>query len=92
MTTRKSSQADLRRAANDNWPLVLTRHEAAEMCAISETTFGSWVRKKILPGPIPGARRWSRNAIERSLASVADDQLSPLDTWLAKHARQTERA
>ena len=95
----KSGQAELRHAANDNWPLVLTRCEVAEMCAISGPTFDSWVRKGILPGPIQGTRRWSRKAIEQRLAgdvageraSVANDQPSPLDEWMAKRARETER-
>lgn len=70
--------------ANDNWPPVLTRCEAAKMCAISVQTFDSWGRKGILPGPIPGTRRWSRDAIERHLASgapSANDQPSPFEEW-----------
>jgi predicted DNA-binding transcriptional regulator AlpA len=58
----------MRTAANDNRPLVLTRPEAAEMCSLGVSTFDTWVRKKILPGPIEGTRRWSRRAIERALA------------------------
>lgn len=72
--------------ANDNWPLVLTRREAAKMCAISMQTFNSWVRKGILPGPIHATRRWSRSAIERYLegriaASSATNQPSPFEQW-----------
>ena len=79
------------RQANDNWPFVLTRPEAAEMCRISPQTFDSWVRKGILPGPIPGTRRWSRVAIERGLAGrvvapVANDQLSPFEQWKCGNA------
>jgi hypothetical protein len=51
-----------------NWPLVLTRLEAAVMCRISPETFDDWVRKGILPKPIRRTRRWSRVAIERALA------------------------
>ena len=77
--------------ANDNWPPVLTRCEAAEMCRISVQTFDSWVRKGILPGPIPGTRRWSRSAIERRLAggvvaSSAIDQRSPFEQWKCGNA------
>jgi hypothetical protein len=43
-------------AANDNWPLVLTRQQGADMCRISASTFDVWVRKEILPGPIRGTR------------------------------------
>jgi hypothetical protein len=72
--------------ANDNWPPVLTRCEAAEMCRISVQTFDSWVRKGILLGPIPGTRRWSRSAIEQSLRggvveSFANERFSPFEQW-----------
>jgi predicted DNA-binding transcriptional regulator AlpA len=72
--------------ANDNWPLVMTRREATKMCRISVQTFDAWVRKGILPGPIPGTRRWSRSAIEQHLggvisASPANDQFSPFEQW-----------
>jgi hypothetical protein len=74
------------RPADDNWPLVLTRPEAAKMCRISVQTFDAWVRKEILPGPIPGTRRWSRIAIEHALAgdivtSIVDGRLSPFEQW-----------
>lgn len=73
------------KAANDNWPLVLTRPQAADMCRISVSTFDVWVRKGTLPGPIPGTRRWSRVAIERALSggtASADPSQSPFEQWL----------
>lgn len=77
--------------ANDNWPPVLTRPEAAKMCRISLQTFDSWVRKGILPGPIAGTRRWSRGAIERRLegqaaAGSATELLSPFEQWKRGYA------
>ena len=77
--------------ANDNRPLVLTRREAAQMCRISLQTFDSWVRKGILPGPIWGTRRWSRDAIERRLAGgvvdlLANNQPSPFEQWKCGNA------
>jgi predicted DNA-binding transcriptional regulator AlpA len=71
-------------AANDNWPLVLTRAEVAEMCRISVSTFDVWVRKGTLPRPIPGTRRWSRVAIERALSggvAKAVTSQSPFEEW-----------
>jgi predicted DNA-binding transcriptional regulator AlpA len=71
-------------AANDNWPLVLTRQQCADMCRISTSTFDAWVRKKILPGPIRGTRRWSRIAIEHALAgeaATAEPLRSPFEQW-----------
>jgi len=77
--------------ARYNWPLVLTRFEAAEMCRISVGTFDDWVRKGILPRPIPGTRRWSRTAIERALsgevvAAPAEAQSSPFEEWKRRRA------
>jgi len=79
------------RPADDNWPLALTRPEAAKMCRISVPTFDAWVRKEILPGPIPGTRRWSRIAIEHALAgdivtSTGDVHLSPFEQWKRRNA------
>jgi hypothetical protein len=78
-------------AANDNWPIVLTRSEAATMCSISLSTFDMWVSKGILPGPISGTRRWSRVAICRALANglierpIVTDH-SPFDEWKRANA------
>jgi hypothetical protein len=53
------------------------------MCRISLATFSAWVRKGILPGPLPGTRRWSRLAIERALAqgSAPAPELAPLSAF-----------
>ena len=94
-TAYKITRADLHSATaaqtDRHRPLVLTRHEAARMCSISVQTFDCWVRKGILPGPIPGTRRWSRCAIERLLAGgVAEtsstDQISPFEQWKRANA------
>jgi len=66
--------------------LVLTRSEVAKICSISVQTVGVWVRKSILPRPIAGTRRWSREAVKRRLAGDAgapftNDPLSPFDEW-----------
>ena len=79
------------RPTDRNWPLVLTRPEATKMCGISVQTFDAWVRKEILPGPIPGTRRWSRIAIEHALAgdmitSTVDVRLSPFEQWKRRNA------
>jgi hypothetical protein len=74
------------------WPPVLTRHDGAKMCGISVSTFDTWVRKGILPGPIAGTRRWSRRAMERRLAGEiaarsTTDEPSPFEQWKRNHAR-----
>jgi hypothetical protein len=71
--------------------LSLSRHEAARLCGVSVHTFDTWVRKKILPGPIPGTRRWSRVSVERALAheravgSIGPDR-SPFEEWKRRNA------
>jgi len=81
------------KAANDNLPLALRRSEAAQLCAISVSTFDSWVKRGTLPGPLPGTRRWSRAAIERAVnegiigAPVTASALSPFEEWKRANAR-----
>jgi hypothetical protein len=67
----RPAPAPRRQDCQRNWPLVLTRPQAAEMCRISIQTFDVWVRKGILPHAIPGTRRWSRVSIEQALAGGA---------------------
>jgi hypothetical protein len=78
-------------AANDNWPLVLTRQQAADMCNICVSTLDRWVAQQILPGPISGTRRWSRDAIVRAVSGdgasiTSHDDASPFDEWKRTHA------
>jgi hypothetical protein len=78
------------KAANENWPLVLTRPQAADMCRISVHTFDAWVRKGILPNSITGTRRWSRVSIEHALATgaITDEASvsSPFEQWRCANA------
>lgn len=90
-TSGQQGRGHKKRPSTFDWPLVLTRCEAAAMCRISVQTFDEWVRKEILPGPIPGTRRWSRLAIERALAgetatSPAQVPLSPFEEWKHRNA------
>jgi predicted DNA-binding transcriptional regulator AlpA len=66
-------------------PLSLSREQAAKLCGISVRTFDEWVRKNILPKPIPGTRRWSRLSIEYALGQDAvanvSGQPSPFEAW-----------
>jgi hypothetical protein len=46
----------------------LNRHQAAAYCGCdSLSTFADWVRRGIVPGPIPGTHRWDRRAIDAAL-------------------------
>jgi predicted DNA-binding transcriptional regulator AlpA len=74
----------------EQMPLSLRREQAARLCGISVHTFDDWVRKNILPKPIPGTRRWSRLSIEHALGQVAvanvSGQPSPFEAWQHRSA------
>jgi predicted DNA-binding transcriptional regulator AlpA len=69
--------------------LTWDRKQAAVRCGISIPTFDAWVKKGILPRPIPGTRRWSRVAVERALgidANAITSLDSPFEEWKRAHA------
>lgn len=46
----------------------MTRQEAADYCGCETiAAFDAWVRKGIVPGPIPGTHRWDRRALDAAL-------------------------
>jgi predicted DNA-binding transcriptional regulator AlpA len=74
----------------EQMPLSLSREQAAKLCGISVHTFDEWVRKNILPKPMPGTRRWSRLSIEHALGQGAVPELSgehsPFEVWKHRNA------
>jgi len=71
-----------RRADNDNYPPVLKRREAADMCGLTPAGFDVWVRKGIVPSSIRGTRRWSRDAILRAINGDGPrTALDPFEQW-----------
>jgi hypothetical protein len=73
-------------------PRGLTREKAAEYCGCETVTaFDRWVRKGIVPGPIPGTRRWDRKAIDVALDKISgltakaekSDAATAYDEWRA---------
>lgn len=71
-------------------PRGLTREQAAEYCGCeSLNAFDAWVRKRIVPGPIPGTHRWDRKAIDRALdrrSGLLEAADISLQQWLAEDA------
>lgn len=45
----------------------LTKDSAAAYLELEPSGFDKWVRDGILPGPIPGTRRWDKKAIDAAL-------------------------
>lgn len=64
-------------------PRCFTREEAATYCRLEPTSFDGWIERGLIPGPIPGTRRWDRKAID-----LAIDKLSNLPTDTASTADQ----
>jgi hypothetical protein len=48
-------------------PRCFTREQAAEYLGITTSAFADWVRRGIIPGPIPNTHRWDRRAIDAAL-------------------------
>jgi hypothetical protein len=71
-------------------PRGMTKKNAAAYCGCgSLAAFDDWVRRGILPGPIPGTHRWDRKAIDikLDLASGLQSSTAPataLEEWRAK--------
>lgn len=76
------------RAANDNFPPVMTRPQAAAMCGLTPSGFDVWVRKGIVPTAIVGTRRWSRDAILTAISSgstAVDVEMDAFEREKAAH-------
>jgi hypothetical protein len=74
-------------------PRLLSREAAAAYCGCdSLSTFDDWVRRGIIPRPLPGTHRWDRRAIDTALdkaGGLVNDSKneSEYGAW-KKHARQ----
>ena len=72
-------------------PRGLSKEQAIQYVgAGSVSSFDDWVRRGIVPGPIPGTHRWDRRAIDRALDArsglTPDAGETPLQTWLRENA------
>lgn len=52
-------------------PRGLEREDAAEYCGIEPATFDEWRQRGLMPGPMPGTKRWDLEALR-----LAFDKLS----------------
>ena len=71
-------------------PRGLTREDAAAYCGLTPEGFDDWVKRAIVPGPIPGTQRWDRKAIDLALdraSGIATLKDTAFDDWQARHAR-----
>lgn len=71
-------------------PRGLSKEDAAAYAGCeSLSAFSDWVRRGILPGPIPGTHRWDRKAIDLALdlasglPTTIAPEISAFDQWKA---------
>lgn len=50
----------------------LTRDEAAEYCGLGLDAFDDWRRRDLVPGPMPGTKRWDRKALDLALDKLSN--------------------
>ncbi len=78
-------------------PRGMTKEQAAAYAGCeSLSAFSDWIRRGILPGPIPGTHRWDRKAIDLALDRASGLQTTiapsdPLGEWRQKRARDAQR-
>ena len=72
----------------------LTAQQAAEYCGCETVdAFMGWVKRRIVPGPIPGTHRWDRKAIDLALDQISGltkDAGSSFDEWARQNARSAK--
>jgi excisionase family DNA binding protein len=73
---------------------TLSRTELARLLGVSPETVSRWAKARIIPGPLPGTRRYAREAVIDRLRYGAGPShavaLSPFDAWMASRGqRQT---
>ena len=71
-------------------PRGMSREQAAAYAGCETlSAFNDWIRRGIMPGPIPGTHKWDRKAIDAALDQLSGlqpkiaAQLSPYDAWKA---------
>jgi hypothetical protein len=80
-------------------PRGLSKEDAAAYTGCDTlSAFNDWIRRGIVPGPIPGTHKWDRKAIDAALDRLSglqptiESELSPYDRWKAsQNANAAER-
>lgn len=72
-------------------PRGLSKEDAAAYAGCeSMSSFNDWIRRGIMPGPIPGTHKWDRKAIDAALDRLSGlevkiaQEMSPFDKWEAE--------
>ena len=64
-------------------PLCLTLDEVAQACQIKRSSVPVWVRKGVIPKPIPGTKKWCAEHLREHLLKRSRDGGGALidDDW-----------
>ena len=84
-----SSVRDFQRQAGLTRPRILTKRQAAEYCGLSLSGYQAWVDQGLVPGPLPGTKRYDRLAMDRAIDELSGigrsgGPDSEYDNWKAK--------
>lgn len=78
----------------DLQPRLMTREQAAAYCGYSPEHFSRQVAAGRLPKPLPGMKRWDRQAIDHALdtlSGISSARASPEDEYAAWEAEWREK-
>jgi hypothetical protein len=70
---------------------LLRKAEAAERCSLTPSGYDLWRRKGLVPGPVPGTRRYDAKALDLALdkaMGLTSDEPSKFAEWKRKRADQ----
>ncbi|MEP9354841.1 hypothetical protein ABLE93_14730 [Xanthobacter sp. KR7-65] len=74
-------------------PRCLTLQQAADYCALTPGGFAAWQKQGLVPGPIPGTKRWDRKALDAALDKasglqqpVVVNEDDPWEVWRREKA------
>lgn len=70
---------------------LLTKQEAAKRCALTPSGYDQWKRKGLVPGPVPGTRRYDAKALDLALdkaMGLTSDEPSKFAEWKRNRANQ----
>lgn len=73
-------------------PRGMTLADVAAYLSLTPSGVSDWVRRELIPGPLPGTHRWDKKAIDAALdkrSGLVTNGSSAYDEW---KARQNARA
>lgn len=73
---------------------LITKQEAADRCSLTPSGYDLWRRKGLVPGPVPGTRRYDAKALDLALdkaMGLTSDEPSKFLEWKRRREDQVAR-